>query len=190
MSFWSFLGLADRSDMNALSEEIRLLREENSRLLNEQKLLTQRQIQGLKADNQHISEECLNLLTQRIQEHSTATSQELEACCTLLLEEIRRLGQENHTLIKAQDTVLQNGLRVLSETSHQIDQQMNQLNALIKQCVSLFQNQAQIMNYLANICQDADQFLDIQKSINHLWEIMKVVWVDSLLKDLNDSETK
>ena len=47
VSFWSFLGLADRSDMNALAEEVRLLREENSRLLSEQKLRAQQQIHDL-----------------------------------------------------------------------------------------------------------------------------------------------
>ena len=188
MSFWSFLGLADRSDMNALAEEVRLLREENSRLLSEQKLRAQQQIHDLKTDNQRIMQDHVDFLTQCIQKHRATSSQEMEACCTLLVQEIRKLREESRDLIRTQEATLQSGLQALNGTSQRVDEQIDHFSALMAQYTLLFQNQSQIMDYLARLCQNSDQFLDIQNSINHMWEIMKVVWVDSLLQHLEGNE--
>lgn len=38
-----------------------------------------------------------------------------------------------------------------------------------------------IERVVSEVAQDSRQLLDIQRAINDLWEIMKVVWVDSLL---------
>jgi predicted chitinase len=64
---------------------------------------------------------------------------------------------------------------------HSEDQWLGRLEKISNDFVSLHKNQLKAMEYLSQVCQDSDQFMEIQKSINGMWEVMKVVWVDSLL---------
>lgn len=64
---------------------------------------------------------------------------------------------------------------------HSEDQCIDKLEVLSKQFALLSQEQRKVMEKLGMLCEHSDQFMEIQKSINDMWEIMKVVWVDSLL---------
>lgn len=57
------------------------------------------------------------------------------------------------------------------------------IKELSGQMAELHAHQKTVMEYLSQLCQDSDQFMEIQKSINDMWEIMKAVWVDSLLNE-------
>lgn len=67
---------------------------------------------------------------------------------------------------------------------HSEDQWLERLEKLSNDFVALLREQSKAIEYLSQICQESDQFMEIQKSINDMWEIMKVVWVDSLLDGL------
>ena len=60
---------------------------------------------------------------------------------------------------------------------------LDKIRSLSRDMLELGEHQKKIMGELSQLCEDSDQFLEIQKSINDIWEIMKVVWVDSLLND-------
>lgn len=67
----------------------------------------------------------------------------------------------------------------------QADEQesLEKIRLLSNEMLGLGEHQKRIMEELSQLCRDSDQFLEIQKSINDIWEIMKAVWVDSLLTD-------
>ena len=60
---------------------------------------------------------------------------------------------------------------------------LDKIRSLSRDMLELGEHQKNIMGKLSQLCEDSDQFFEIQKSINDIWEIMKVVWVDSLLTD-------
>lgn len=60
---------------------------------------------------------------------------------------------------------------------------LEKIRLLSNEMLGLGEHQKKIMEELSQLCRDSDQFLEIQKSINDIWEIMKAVWVDSLLSD-------
>lgn len=60
---------------------------------------------------------------------------------------------------------------------------LNKIKELSSELMTLSDHQRTVMEQLSQLCQDSDQFMEMQKSINDIWEIMKVVWVDSLLND-------
>lgn len=68
---------------------------------------------------------------------------------------------------------------------------LDEIKELSSQMEELGTRQRVVMEHLSQLCQDSDQFMEIQKSINDMWEIMKAVWVDSLLNEYEkEIETK
>lgn len=71
---------------------------------------------------------------------------------------------------------------------------LDKIRELSGEMLELGEHQKRVMEQLSQLCQDSDQFMEIQKSINDIWEIMKAVWVDSLLseyqKELNGRSGK
>lgn len=63
---------------------------------------------------------------------------------------------------------------------------LEKIRTLSSEMLDLGEHQKRVMEHLSQLCQDSDQFMEIQKSINDIWEIMKAVWVDSLLNDFNN----
>lgn len=90
----------------------------------------------------------------------------VEQYCTLALEEVRKTA-ENYKQI-GQD-----------EQEH-----LDKIRTLSDDMLELGEHQKIVMENLSRLCQHSEQFMEIQKSINDIWEIMKAVWVDSLLNDL------
>ncbi|MDE6636297.1 MAG: hypothetical protein K2K09_06810, partial [Lachnospiraceae bacterium] len=68
---------------------------------------------------------------------------------------------------------------------HLEDEWLDRLENLSNDFLVLKKAQTEVMEHLSQLCQDSDQFMEIQKSINDMWEIMKVVWVDSLLDEFS-----
>lgn len=68
---------------------------------------------------------------------------------------------------------------------HFEDEWLDRLENLSNDFLVLKKAQTEVMEHLSQLCQDSDQFMEIQKSINDMWEIMKVVWVDSLLNEFS-----
>lgn len=63
------------------------------------------------------------------------------------------------------------------------EENLNRIKELSSQMQELGSRQKAVMERLSQLCQDSSQFMEIQKSINDIWEIMKAVWVDSLLNE-------
>lgn len=89
----------------------------------------------------------------------------IEQYCTMMLEEIKDTA-ENYRQMERDGQENLDKIRVLSG-----------------EMLELGEHQKKIMEQLSVLCQNSDQFMEIQKSINNMWEIMKAVWVDSLLSD-------
>ncbi len=62
---------------------------------------------------------------------------------------------------------------------------LGKIRTLSNEMLELGEHQKKVMEHLSQLCQDSDQFMEIQKSINDIWEIMKAVWVNSLLNDFD-----
>lgn len=73
------------------------------------------------------------------------------------------------------------------QMEHDEQESLDKIRILSSEMLELGEHQKKVMEQLSQLCQDSDQFMEIQKSINDMWEIMKVVWVDSLLNDFNDN---
>lgn len=89
----------------------------------------------------------------------------IEEYCTSALEEIRGIGDNYRRM------------------EHDGQENLDKMQALSSEMLELGEHQKKVMEQLSQLCQDSDQFMEIQKSINDIWEIMKAVWVDSLLHD-------
>lgn len=89
----------------------------------------------------------------------------VEQYCTLALEEVRQTA-ENYKQMG------------FNEQEH-----LDKIRTLSDDMLELGEHQKIVMEHLSQLCQHSDQFMEIQKSINDIWEIMKAVWVDSLLND-------
>lgn len=64
---------------------------------------------------------------------------------------------------------------------------LEKFSKLSQDFITLTDAQYPVMAKLSQLSQDSDQFMEIQKSINDMWEIMKAVWVDSLLEEYGKS---
>lgn len=95
----------------------------------------------------------------------------MEEYCTSALEEVKSVADRYRQ-------IEQDG-----------QENLDRIRELSSEMLELGEHQKKVMEQLSRLCQDADQFMEIQKSINDIWEIMKAVWVDSLLgtyeKELN-----
>lgn len=89
----------------------------------------------------------------------------VEQFCASMLEEVRNTA-ENYQRMEQDE-----------------QENLEKIRALSSEMLELGEHQKRIMEQLSQLCQDSDQFMDIQISINNMWEIMKAVWVDSLLRD-------
>lgn len=73
------------------------------------------------------------------------------------------------------------------QMEHDEQESLDKIRILSNEMLELGEHQKKVMEQLSQLCQDSDQFMEIQKSINDMWEIMKAVWVDSLLNDFNNN---
>lgn len=73
------------------------------------------------------------------------------------------------------------------QMEHDEQESLDKIRILSSEMLELGEHQKKVMEQLSQLCQDSDQFMEIQKSINDMWEIMKAVWVDSLLNDFNNN---
>lgn len=73
------------------------------------------------------------------------------------------------------------------QMEHDEQESLNKIQTFFNEMHELSEHQKKVMERLSQLCQDSDQFMEIQKSINDMWEIMKAVWVDSLLNDFSNN---
>lgn len=92
----------------------------------------------------------------------------VEQYCTSALEEVK------------------NTARNYQKMEQDEQENLERIRELSGEMFELSEHQKRIMEQLSQLCQDSDQFMEIQKSINNIWEIMKAVWIDSLLNDYEE----
>lgn len=76
--------------------------------------------------------------------------------------------------------------KLYGEMSRSEQEILTRAHSLLDEMLALSEQQKLVMDHLSKLRQDSDQFLEIQKSINDIWEIMKAVWVDSLINDFEN----
>lgn len=103
--------------------------------------------------------------TRRVTEANEELVRGIEHYCAFALEEVKKTAE------------------LYSQTESDSRENMNRMQALSNEMLELSERQKTVMGHLSQLSQDADQFMEIQKSLNDIWEIMKAVWVDSLLSD-------
>ena len=181
MSFWSAIGLADRKTLESLMQQIQELKFKNGKLWEENKKLLEESIIWLSKKMQGQYEHVM-------QAQKTAVS-EIEQ----KIYEAHVRNQKKFQLFEEDFGKLESGQDVLRQeiTGHYDklvgfeDQWLKRLERLSSTFDALQKEQSKVMERLSQLCQDSDQFLEIQKSINDMWEIMKIVWGDSLLDGLD-----
>ena len=176
MSFWSAIGLADRKTLESLMQQIQELKFKNGKLWEENKKLLEESIIWLSKKMQGQYEHVM-------QAQKTAVS-EIEQ----KIYEAHVRNQKKFQLFEEDFGKLESGQDVLRQeiTGHYDklvgfeDQWLKRLERLSSTFDALQKEQSKVMERLSQLCQDSDQFLEIQKSINDMWEIMKIVsagWV-------------
>lgn len=93
----------------------------------------------------------------------------IEQYCTSALEEVKKTGERYRQMEQDEQETL------------------DKIRSLSSEMLKLGEQQKKVMEQLSQLCQDSDQFMELQKSLNDIWEIMKAVWVDSLLNDYQKS---
>lgn len=117
--------------------------------------------------------------------------EQLERAAVLQHEEIKKQVSESSQQVmeyhsRAFETVL-NTSRDYQKMQNDQHTYLKEVENLAHQMQGMKDQQENVLKRLSELCQDSDQFLEIQKSIDNMWEIMKVVWVDSLLNDYQKS---
>lgn len=286
MSFWSFIGLADRKTLEQLLNEVQSLRDENRRLTCEKNDLILERIAVLQQENGQFHQELmqngelfrndvrelyqqsdqknqkqfaqlqrflhdgrmenmqkadacsreLSRLIAGVQQEQERSEQCHEQAVQELRERLNKLAGQHSSMQNYAEQQTQRFLSALTELTQHGDAQaqsymdqlvclerawddvsqtileqyhkevdrldktyvrqddalqketahLDKLSTLFTNFLQLFKDQTAIMNRLEQLCQDSTHFLEIQKSIQDLWEIMKVVWVDSLLDECKE----
>jgi len=111
-------------------------------------------------------------------------------------EQIQRIDLLHDSWVKLSvqfQDIYQQALKIVEEeeklrkdTSHDLKIQIEELADLTKQYKEQYYSQEYVLR-MEKLSQDSRQLLDIQRAINDLWEIMKVVWVDSLIDGYDKS---
>lgn len=177
MSFWSAIGLADRKTLESLMQQVQELKRQNNELWEENQKLIEK--------NRKMSmQQMQSQYEQMIQGQKTGVSEIQQK-----IYQVHAQDQKEFQLFEGAFKKLKSGQDVLRQeiTEHYDklvgfeDQWLERLERLSRNFAALQKEQSKVMGHLSQLCQDSDQFLEIQKSINDMWEIMKIVWVDSLL---------
>lgn len=199
MSFWSFIGLVGKKEFSELQsnvcsliEENRLLREDNKRLF---QLITD------------VNDKCVEKMTQQLQNEQevlTGSILDVRSDIEKLVETLGTTYVEN--IHSAQELCIAN-IKSILEKINNIDSSVTvNLEKMREQDEKTVQHILKIKEILndnaGRLLNVVDKFEDIDKqtesveeihstvvtlaeSVQNLWMIMKLVWVDSLISDID-----
>lgn len=199
MSFWSFIGLVGKkefselqSNVSSLIEENRLLREDNKRLF---QLITD------------VNDKCVEKMTQQLQNEQkvlTGSILDVRSDIEKLVETLGTTYVEN--IHSAQELCIANIKSILEKINNIDSSVMANLEEMREQDEKTVQHILKIKEILndnaGRLLNVVDKFEDIDKqtepveeihstvvtlaeSVQNLWMIMKLVWVDSLISDID-----
>lgn len=130
-------------------------------------------------------------LSKRLEEAGKKAEDIVSSSSRMISSYLGKMEKDQEEDLREMSGQLENAIREFKDTRKHYDsvirsedQWLGRLEKLSNDLVSLHESQLKAMEYLSQVCQDSDQFMEIQKSINGMWEIMKVIWVDSLLDGL------
>ena len=172
MSFWSKIGLADKDAINKLQEEIASLREENQRLAENKEIL-------LKS---YIDEQTKNIL-EAIRNHGDAMNTEIIQQCDNATVSCRKSIDELKALLNEMNSKLLSSINSLdgltSEAINGLGDSKEGITQLIKLSSRLREETSAI---------DKEIQTEVEKlgeAIVNLWKIMKVVFIESALGEID-----
>ena len=160
MSFWSWIGLADKKEISLLQSEMSFLREENKVLQEQNRRLFEYIEENGRKNRDIIVGEISN-----IREQNEKYRQLFQAGCNDIQDKIG--GTEKSVLEKLQtnsDVTTKENSAVLdgiAAVSKLLDEKMDNMDTFREDLSSL------------------------AESVKYLWTIMKAVWVDSVLSDMD-----
>ena len=155
MSFWSWIGLADKQELVALQSEISALRNENKSLQEQ----NQKLIETLEKTNKKYMDTIINELTN----NSRKTNEQI---------------QDTNGSIKLLASAISNSQKDIFNISSSMKERGEQI--------------VQLLSISKELDKKADNMEDIQENIQllaestkYMWSIMKAIWVDSVLSDID-----
>lgn len=135
------------------------------------------------AQNKDIEEKILQFSHQILECQQQLSSDSCELIANANRDLVSRVEQYSISTLEE----VKNTAEKYRQMEHDEQESLDKIRTLSNEMLELGEHQKKVMEQLFQLCQDSDQFMEIQKSINDMWEIMKVVWVDSLLNDFNDN---
>ena len=155
MSFWSWIGLADKQELVALQSEISALRNENKSLQEQ----NQKLIETLEKTNKKYMDTIINELTN----NNRKTNEQI---------------QDTNGSIKLLASTISNSQKDIFNISSSMKERGEQI--------------VQLLSISKELDKKADNMEDIQENIQllaestkYMWSIMKAIWVDSVLSDID-----
>ena len=206
MSFWTRIGLADKNTIIQLQEEIKSLNEENNRLQQEKNALlkqlieeqTEKIVLAIKDSKEELMHEATNQGNEMVESYNR-----LENILNHELGEVTKKLQdmeanaENHTL-QINDSISKRF--DLSETKQrdditllmqQIDSATTNIGLHRTEAKDAFSENSEKLEQLASIGKTlqehvagVDDVRTVNEAVIHLWEILKAVFVDSMLNEI------
>lgn len=184
MSLWSKLGLADAASVAELQQELKELKLENERL--QQENLPQ----------WHAS---FRSQATEIQQRLVQYQQELQVQVEKLRQEHQAISAAMAAGQKGNSSLMEQLLSVsamLSELKNQAEEQQKQLLLLQKRfaadgselketILQLAENQKRNTETLSNMDKTLQELPGMKEYLYHLWDAMKLVWINDLLNDID-----
>lgn len=205
MSFWTKIGLADKDIVLTLQSEIIQLREEQLAISSENRKLLEeiihleashveelisKDVDDYKNENHELAEQMKNQMAELKQQVLDAEKS--------ISNNIDEFGQKNIKKMEAsvQDMIeqgaeltnilsgIQDNIKILSSNIKDngilITSNSDKLNNLLEEMHGMIKTGSQI----ENICSEVSL---LSESLRNLWTIMKAIWIDSVLTDIDES---
>lgn len=188
MSFWSWIGLADKRDISALQSEISFLREENQKF-QEQNCKLLECIEEVCKDKFDILVSGISEVREQNEERFSVVDQHIEQLVGSVTDSktvIANLKIEANTKIDECVRMFDSSNRVIKEMLDGMQSEFKTEYDDIQKKIDDNANLLKVLDEKANNIDSMQESLfSLAESIKYLWTIMKAVWVDSVLEDID-----
>lgn len=175
MSFWSWIGLADKKQLLSLNEDVQILKNDNLALQEQNSKLIELLAANM-TDLHRLIENKSDEGKQNIDRHFEAMQAGIESILENIQSLKKRLEEINGNVTQ-KSTELSTEIASVKETEDRIKHTaIEELDELKKQ----------IADIEKTLSKDEikEKLTTISESVQELWRIIKAIWVDSVLDDI------